>query len=59
MIRHILRMTMWARRPPGRARVLLVFWVLVICLALVAAEWLFGWPEALTPSDLRRGTPLR
>ncbi|SDN29408.1 hypothetical protein SAMN05216196_10157 [Lutimaribacter pacificus] len=58
MIRHILRMTMWARRPPSRARVRLVLGVLLLCAVLVAVERLFGWPGALTLEPLGRG-PLR
>lgn len=43
-----LRMAKWARNPPSAARVKLVIGVILICLALVAIEHFFGWPEWLT-----------
>ncbi|MBU2982293.1 hypothetical protein KO498_10790 [Lentibacter algarum] len=45
---HWLRMAKWARRPPSKSRVKLVFVVLVLCLSIAAVERFIGWPEALT-----------
>lgn len=52
-LRGLMRMALWARRPPSEARVRLVLAVLAICLALFGFERVFGWPDWLTP-----GTPL-
>lgn len=41
-------MAKWARNPPSRRTVLIWGLVLLICLAFVLVESLFGWPEALT-----------
>ncbi len=53
MERWLLRMARWARRPPSRARLLLVVTVIALCLALLVVERLFGWPDWLTPSQFR------
>ncbi|MFV2052751.1 hypothetical protein [Aliiroseovarius sp. YM-037] len=55
---HFLRMAKWARLPPSATRVKLVLGVIAICLILFAIERVFGWPELLTPNDLR-GTRAR
>lgn len=47
---HLLRMARWARHPPSWKRVKLVLIVLALCLILLGIEWLFGWPDALTPN---------
>jgi hypothetical protein len=46
----LLRMARWVRHPPSPARVRLVLAVIVLCLMLFGVEYLFGWPEALTPN---------
>ena len=46
---HLLRMANWARHPPSAQRVKLVLVVIAICGLIVGAEWLFGFPEWLTP----------
>lgn len=51
----LLRMVRWVRHPPSDRRVILVFSVVVIVLALWGYEQLFGWPEALTPAGGTRG----
>ncbi len=43
----LLRMARWARRPPSMQRVILFAVVLVLCLAIAGAEWLWGWPDWL------------
>ncbi len=44
----LLRATRWARNPPSASRVVLVFGVIAVCLAIVGLEWVFGWPDWLT-----------
>ncbi len=44
----LLRMAKWARHPPPAARVRLVLGVVAVCLALAAAEYIWGWPAWLT-----------
>ena len=44
----LVRMTQWARHPPPLWRVRLVAGVVAACLALVAVEYVWGWPEWLT-----------
>ena len=50
--RWLLRMARWARNPPSEGRVKFVFAIIAICLALVAIEYFFGWPDWLTPHRL-------
>ena len=51
--RHMIRMTKWARNPPGEKQVRLFFLVVAICLVLFGIDRIFGWPEWLTVD----GTP--
>jgi hypothetical protein len=46
--RFFLRMAKWARNPPSRRRVILVFSILAAALTLVALDRAGLWPEALT-----------
>jgi len=41
-------MAEWFRRPPSRQRVILMGVVVVLCLAVLALERLYGWPSWLT-----------
>ena len=50
-----LRMARWAKRPPSEARVKLVLAVIAASLLLFGYEWWFGWPEWLTPNQVRGG----
>ncbi len=50
-----LRMAKWARKPPSEARVKLVLAIIALCLLLFAIEWMFGWPEWLTPNRVPKG----
>ena len=52
--RHMLRMARWARNPPSRKRVMLVFGILAAALVLAGIERFIGWPEALTLPDRPR-----
>lgn len=45
--RHLLRMSKWARNPPGEKRVKLVIGIVVICLILFAIERWIGVPDWL------------
>jgi hypothetical protein len=45
----LMRMALWARRPPGWRRVRFVLAIVALCLLLVALERVFGWPDALSP----------
>jgi hypothetical protein len=49
----LLRMARWARNPPSPQRVKLVLGVIALCLVIFGYEWLFGWPDWLTPQRLR------
>ena len=49
----LIRMARWARNPPSPARVKLVLGVIALCLVVFGIEWLFGWPEALTPQKVK------
>ena len=52
--RWLLRMTRWVQNPPSWQRVVFVLSVVAVCIAVaVAASWT-GWPDALTPNDMRR-----
>jgi len=50
-----LRMKRWMTHPPSPARIKLVFGVVALCAILFGIEWLFGWPEWLTPNRVGRG----
>ena len=50
----LLRMAKWARKPPSAKRVMLGAVVLVLCLILFGIEYVFGWPDALTPNGTGR-----
>ncbi|SHJ24430.1 hypothetical protein SAMN05444000_106117 [Shimia gijangensis] len=52
-LRHLLRMAHWVHNPPSKRRVVLVFGIVALCLALFAIERMFGWPDALTPNMVR------
>ncbi|KPA22664.1 hypothetical protein shim_09510 [Shimia sp. SK013] len=45
--RHFMKMAMWVRRPPSKKRVILVFCVIAICLAIAGIEKLFGLDDIL------------
>ncbi len=41
-------MARWAQTPPSARRVKFVLAIAVLCIALFAVEYYFGWPEALS-----------
>ncbi len=53
--RQMMRMSKWARKPPSAQRVKLVAGIVVVCLLLLAAERMFGWPAWLTVDGTPRG----
>jgi len=53
-LRHLLRMSKWARNPPSAKRVKLVIGIVVICLILFAIERWIGVPEWLQMERMRR-----
>ena len=50
----LLRMARWARQPPSLQRVIIVAVVVVLCLGVAGAEWLWGWPDWLTVNGRMR-----
>ncbi|MCU0827499.1 MAG: hypothetical protein MUE52_08835 [Tabrizicola sp.] len=52
VLNWLVRAKRWAQNPPSEGQVKLVFGVVAICLALAGYEYLFGWPEWLTPDRL-------
>lgn len=53
-LRHIVRMSRLARRPPSMTKVKMVAAILAVSLALVAVEKFIGWPDALTVEKPKR-----
>ena len=48
-----IRMARWARNPPSSGRVKLVLAIIALCLCIVAAERIFGFPDWLAPQKLK------
>ncbi len=46
--RWLFRMARWAQNPPSEKRVIFVFGIVAVCLAVFAVEYFFGWPEVLS-----------
>ncbi|EEX11011.1 conserved hypothetical protein [Ruegeria lacuscaerulensis ITI-1157] len=55
ILRHLLRMSRWARNPPSDQRVKLVLGLIVLCLVIAGVEYMGWWPEWATsqPRKLR------
>ena len=51
--RWLFRMARWAQNPPSARQVKFVLSIVAVCLALFASEYFLGWPEALTPENMR------
>lgn len=43
-----LRMARWVRHPPSPKAAAIWIGVILACLLVAGAEWLWGWPEWLT-----------
>lgn len=54
-LRHLLRMSKWARNPPSEKKVKLVIGIIVICLILFAIERWIGVPDWMQMELPRRG----
>ncbi len=52
--RWFMKMSMWARNPPSAKKVMFVFAIIAICLALFVVERFIGWPEWATPNRMGR-----
>ncbi len=52
--RWLLRAKRWAQNPPSPAKIKLVAGIVLFCIVLFAIERVWGWPDWLTPNDLRR-----
>lgn len=52
--RWLLRAKRLAQNPPSWGRVKFVIAIILFCAALWMLERFFGWPEFLTPNDMRR-----
>ncbi|PXW70289.1 hypothetical protein C7964_102174 [Loktanella sp. PT4BL] len=52
--RWLLKAKRWAQNPPSPASIKFIVGIIVFCLILFGFEQLFGWPDWLTPTDLRR-----
>jgi hypothetical protein len=46
--RWLFKMARWAQNPPSEKRVIFVFAIIGICLAVFAIEYVFGWPDWMT-----------
>ena len=47
-------MAKWVRHPPSPRMAALWVGVIVVCLAVAGAEWLWGWPDWLTVNGKAR-----
>lgn len=52
--RWLLRAKRWAQNPPSPAKIKFVAAILLFCFILFGIERVWGWPDWLTPNDLRR-----
>jgi hypothetical protein len=48
----LIRAKRWAHNPPSPGQVKLVFGVIALCLVIVLAEKVFGWPDWLVLNRL-------
>ena len=53
MTTWLLRMAKWARHPPSEKRVKAVLAIVVLCIAIAAAERLGLWPDWATATRMR------
>jgi len=53
--RWLVKAKRLVQNPPSEKRIKLVFGVIIICVILFGIERLIGWPDWLTPNDMRRG----
>lgn len=48
-----LRMKRLAQNPPSLQKVKFIAGIILVCAVLFALERVWGWPDWLTPNDLR------
>lgn len=53
-IRWLLCMRRWAQHPPSPRLLAVIALIVGAGLALVAIEYVWGWPQALTPNTMGR-----
>ena len=55
ILRHLLRMSRWARNPPSDQRVKFVLALIAFCLVIAGIEFMGWWPDWATsqPRKLR------
>lgn len=46
--RWLFKMARWAQNPPSASRVKFVLAIVAVCLAVLAIEQFYGWPDALS-----------
>ncbi|WP_375255263.1 hypothetical protein [Yoonia sp.] len=51
--RWLLMMKRWAQNPPSSAKIRFAAGIIAIALILYGIETLWGWPDALTPNNIR------
>lgn len=49
-----VRMARWVRHPPSRRTMAIWVVVILLCLLIAGAEWLWGWPAWLTVNGRAR-----
>jgi len=52
-IRHLLRMSKWARRPPSKQRMILLAVVLSLSLTVYGLDYFGYWPDWATAERIR------
>ena len=50
----LVRARRWVQNPPSPGRIKFIAAIILLCLLLLIVERTFGWPEALSPNNLRR-----
>jgi hypothetical protein len=49
-----VRMARWLRHPPSKRTMAIWVVVILLCLLIAGAEWLWGWPAWLTVNGRAR-----
>ncbi|RBW53441.1 hypothetical protein DS909_14510 [Phaeobacter gallaeciensis] len=52
-MRHLLRMSRWARNPPSEKKVIMVFAIIAFCLILFGIEYAGFWPDWAKTNSLK------
>lgn len=59
LVRLLMRMSLWVRRPPSRTQILIMAAVVALAAACVAIETIWGWPSWLTANQAPRNLGFR